>query len=80
MYSKLPLAWSRGVAAEHAALSRPRSRVRIPSGPLKEKMNLEMNIEPPGFHFTGRILRFYLLVYISSFNSAIYGKVRYRSA
>jgi len=43
-------------------------------------MNLEMNIEPPGFHFTGRILRFYLLVYISSFNSAIYGKVRYRSA
>ncbi len=26
--------WSRGVAAKHAALSRPRSRVRIPSGPL----------------------------------------------
>jgi hypothetical protein len=25
--------WTRGVAAKHAALSRPRSRVRIPSGP-----------------------------------------------
>ena len=42
MYSKLPLARSRGVAAEHAALSRPRSRVRIPSGPLNKiiKINL----------------------------------------
>src|SRR4030042_1717722 len=38
MYSKLPHARSRGVAAEHAALSRPRSRVRIPSGP-HEKCN-----------------------------------------
>ena len=27
--------WSRGVAVQHAALSRPRSRVRIPSGPPK---------------------------------------------
>ncbi len=35
-YGKLLPAWSRGVAAEHAALSRPRSRVRIPSGPPKE--------------------------------------------
>jgi hypothetical protein len=34
LYSKLYAAWSRGVVAKHAALSRPRSRVRIPSGPL----------------------------------------------
>ena len=27
--------WSRGVVVQHAALSRPRSRVRIPSGPPK---------------------------------------------
>ena len=27
--------WSRGVAVQHAALSRPRSRVQIPSGPQK---------------------------------------------
>jgi hypothetical protein len=33
-YGKLQAAWSRGVVAKHAALSRPRSRVRIPSGPL----------------------------------------------
>ena len=33
MYSTLRVARSRGVAAKHAALSRPRSRVRIPSGP-----------------------------------------------
>jgi hypothetical protein len=33
-YSKLQPARSRGVVAKHAALSRPRSRVRIPSGPL----------------------------------------------
>src|SRR4030067_239368 len=32
-YGKLQPARSRGVAAKHAAMSRPRSRVRIPSGP-----------------------------------------------
>ena len=45
MYSKLPLARSRGVAAKHAALSRPRSWVRIPSGPH------EMYYEKPGAEF-----------------------------
>src|SRR5450759_3014883 len=31
--------WTRGVAAKHAALSRPRSRVRIPSGPPEAILN-----------------------------------------
>ena len=30
--------WTRGVAAKHAALSRPRSRVRISSGPWQEEL------------------------------------------
>ncbi len=40
LYCKIAVAWSRGVVAEHAALSRPRSRVRIPSGPLSLNPNI----------------------------------------
>ena len=48
MYSKLYAAWSRGVVAKHAALSRPRSRVRIPSGPL--------SVNPPSSSKPNRLL------------------------
>ena len=52
--------WTRGVVAKHAALSRPRSRVRIPSGPLNQHRTL---IEE--FHEKRGIFCFMLLIWNS---------------
>jgi excisionase family DNA binding protein len=60
MVNYCPLAkknWSRGVAAKHAALSRPRSRVRIPSGPQRVTSYPQSNLLALSEKLTERQLR-----------------------